>query len=1060
MKRIFILILMTFMSLSVVSADLNQDITTYWSLNNTMTDATGNGNTLTNNGASYTPSGKNAGAFDFDGNNDYISTSLNFPRGDDWTLSFWLDPQDYTARYDYFSELTTNTGRDGLLIGQFDGQLRVVNYIGNSAADYFQESGATLQNDWQLITLVFDDSNNQLSYYYNGQFQLNSTFDQLGTFDRNIIIGTDNINFFNTAYDGKIDEISLWEKALNPLQINDLYNSGSGLFYPFPIEGVAIETNLTNFYNSENISIQLNTTTLTNMSYILDSGSEVSICNNCNSSILNLYDLSEGFHTIVFISENENGQVNTTRNFTIDTTPPTITNNIPTEINSYEFDVNSFASCNSAEICNISFSEDGTTIDLPYNINQTLAYTGNFYNTVGSGFRGITTDGSFIYRVTSAEVVYIDNLDGTYTGTSFSVSSEMSAAEDIAFNGTHLFVLASNPDFVFVYTKSGTYTGTSYTVAPQDSTPRGLTYYDDKFYMSGDATDTVYEYDNTFSTTGFSFSTSSQDVQPWGISKNENFFYIVGATTDYIYQYDNSGSYTGLSLDISAQTISPQGVVIIDNNILVGGDDVTKIYNYTLPINKNINYTFTNNGNQNYIINAEDLAGNSVQANGSLLVNPEITLQVRDIITNNTLSNFQLGEFNSVGENLTINIFDLGIGEHTLLFRKEGYNLENMTFTFTNQSSGVITLYANPVTIFARAFDGETLTQLTNFDIEIKNETDVVTFSGVNNLSKQFNEIPTGDIEIRFSKSTYSDALFYTTTTPFSSVTFDVYLTPVNLSSIITFTLTDLNTRQFLDGVTIEARRSVINDTVTIQQTKTGSTGVGFLILDELKNYEYIFSKEGYTQAIIEAIPGVTNYNVRLNQETQTFNFLNGVNIRYFPQTPQLYKNTTYNFTTQVTGDSITRVEYLLLNSNGEVLDSINTTNPTGATFITPFFINENYNSTSIKSQIKVFINGQEFTNSKEFKIAGSLGGVLLDLKNFGNSDDEEFKFIKFFIVVISYIITIVIGNRNPITRDYVSALSLLPTVIFTWLGWIPLLYGTVITIAIIVLYVGGNKRN
>lgn len=99
-----------------------------------------------------------------------------------------------------------------------------------------------------------------------------------------------------------------------------------------------ITTNIQEFYDSENISIDLNTTSNTNMSYFLDGGSETSICLNCNSTTLNLNSLSDGLHEIIFSSTTGAGQENTTANFTIDTQTPTINVFNTSEISSYYVD--------------------------------------------------------------------------------------------------------------------------------------------------------------------------------------------------------------------------------------------------------------------------------------------------------------------------------------------------------------------------------------------------------------------------------------------------------------------------------------------------------------------------------------------------------------------------------------------------------------------------------------------------------------------------------------------------------------------------------------------------
>lgn len=537
-----------------------------------------------------------------------------------------------------------------------------------------------------------------------------------------------------------------------------------------------------------------------------------------------------------------------------------IDNTIPTEINQYEFDVNSFASCNDADSCNITFSGDGTTIDLPYSINQNLSYTGDFYNTVGSGFRGITTDGSFIYRVSSTEVVYVDNLDGTYTGTSYSLSSIMDRAEDITYNGSNFFILDSLDDGVYEFDNTFSYTGNFYSLSSQDTVPRGLTYYDDKFYMSGDSTNTVYEYDNTFSTTGFSFSTSSQDGQPWGIAKNENFFYIVGATTDYIFQYNNSGSYTGTSLDISSQTISPQGVVIIENNILVGGDDVTKIYNYTLPINKNINYTFTNNGNQDYTILASN-STNTINETGSLLVNPSVSFNFQDNSTN--VENYSFGGRSDTNGFVTYNIYNDGlvIGENTLSFSKFGYVLQNFTFNITQTQSQNFTFNVSEAAINVQIFDrinGGLITQDVDLQL-IGNVGNTTTTSTGQATLRAIDGVP-GEYQIIATSTGYETESVYFEYTNQENLSVDIYLLNSTDLSVGFVTIEVKDTLSFfIEGAIVNLMewKPAQSSFITVGQCQTLSNGKCNLNV-ELNNKLYKFQaiKDGVssetTSLIIE----------------------------------------------------------------------------------------------------------------------------------------------------------------------------------------------------------------
>lgn len=203
-------------------------------------------------------------------------------------------------------------------------------------------SSDKFQNEWQHIVLT--RTGNNIKVYLNGNEIISNTrSDNSVSGFTHFRVGSRVLNNGN-PFNGLLDELAIYNRALSQAEIEILYNNGYGLQYPFSFPIPIIEADIQDFYNSENISINLTTNTeeLTNMSYSLDNGTLTSICNDCNSSILNLNGLSEGTHSILFVSENENGQVNSTYNFTVDTIKPTIDNNIPNEINTYFFNSSQF----------------------------------------------------------------------------------------------------------------------------------------------------------------------------------------------------------------------------------------------------------------------------------------------------------------------------------------------------------------------------------------------------------------------------------------------------------------------------------------------------------------------------------------------------------------------------------------------------------------------------------------------------------------------------------------------------------------------------------------------
>jgi hypothetical protein len=141
-----------------------------------------------------------------------------------------------------------------------------------------------------------------------------------------------------------------------------------------------------------------------------------------------------------------------------------------------------------------------------------------------------------------------------------------------------------------------------------------------------------------------------------------------------------------------------------------------------------------------------------------------------------------------------------------------------------------------PVTLFIQVFDGETLEQI-NFNLQIENSV-ITSYTDLTNFNQSYPNIPLGQVKLTVSAQNYSDGVYYTTISPTSSVSYNIYLTPEELTSINTFTVRDFTTNELLGNVLIEVRRIINNSRVTVQQTETSSNGLAYLYLDNLKNYD------------------------------------------------------------------------------------------------------------------------------------------------------------------------------------------------------------------------------
>jgi hypothetical protein len=102
-------------------------------------------------------------------------------------------------------------------------------YAGGSESQSSTITFSVSTNTWYLVTMTKSGST-ELKLYLNGS--LLNTLDPTDI-DKDpvaVYIGSDNDN---EAFYGKIDELGIWKKVLTSTEVTQLYNTGTGLSYPF-----------------------------------------------------------------------------------------------------------------------------------------------------------------------------------------------------------------------------------------------------------------------------------------------------------------------------------------------------------------------------------------------------------------------------------------------------------------------------------------------------------------------------------------------------------------------------------------------------------------------------------------------------------------------------------------------------------------------------------------------------------------------------------------------------------------------------------------------------------
>lgn len=233
-------------------------------------DESGNGNNGTVNGATLIVDrlGSNNGAYSFDGVNDLIncgsSSTLSLTNSKTLAFSFWIvnisNNRYYISKYE-------NGQNSNYAIGGENGKLRVTG-DGSNVYDISSMGNSA----WEHFVVLYNGTNGIVECYKNGQFVGSnslsySTSESIVPF---IIGGISGMGIL--TFQGNLDDIAIYNRALTAEEIQQLYTAGSSNTAPSDITLSASTV-------SENLPIGTTAGTFTatdveggTMTYLLASG--------------------------------------------------------------------------------------------------------------------------------------------------------------------------------------------------------------------------------------------------------------------------------------------------------------------------------------------------------------------------------------------------------------------------------------------------------------------------------------------------------------------------------------------------------------------------------------------------------------------------------------------------------------------------------------------------------------------------------------------------------------------------------------------------------------------
>jgi len=242
-----------------MASPLLVDILSYWNLNDngsgdvSLVDSTGNGYTLTNNNGVTLGTGIIGGDGVFNGVDQWLNNA-SFPpfNSGDFTVSYWFNTNSLTAFQEHFSTRAQSTGgfNNDFSIGTY---LNVLFYYDGGA---FVGSTSFSPSTWYNI--VTTNQSGTLTFYINGSVEgtLPATLPYLNPF---VSLGAAQDG--TELYNGQLDEIGVWNRALSPTEVSELYNGGMGIAYPFSLNYNNAQNdgdwgNLLNWWQDSGFTIQ------------------------------------------------------------------------------------------------------------------------------------------------------------------------------------------------------------------------------------------------------------------------------------------------------------------------------------------------------------------------------------------------------------------------------------------------------------------------------------------------------------------------------------------------------------------------------------------------------------------------------------------------------------------------------------------------------------------------------------------------------------------------------------------------------------------------------------
>ena len=194
-------------------------------------DATGNGNTLApvGGGQTYSEAGviNTAILFAMDNSSSFKAAVTPIDFSTDFTVSAWVKTANAGNGYNVYFSSESAGETAGMIAAIHNGTVFL--YAGGSGFGVLQGATSVADGAWHHVVVTFTTSHAIM--YVDGA--VDTDFGAVTPPATGILTGT-GIGSYSPGitgwnFDGTLDEIGLWNRALTPAEVTALYNSGAGL---------------------------------------------------------------------------------------------------------------------------------------------------------------------------------------------------------------------------------------------------------------------------------------------------------------------------------------------------------------------------------------------------------------------------------------------------------------------------------------------------------------------------------------------------------------------------------------------------------------------------------------------------------------------------------------------------------------------------------------------------------------------------------------------------------------------------------------------------------------